>query len=299
MSLAWAAPRLKSAQVSPNSLIKLLKQAEVMPVLTAHPTEVRRRTTMDHLADIAGALQAWHNPLSSPLQRNRLERSIRESLEILWATNEARQRKLTVADEVSQTLFFMERTILWLVPELYDRLNELVRFVDPSHRGWLPTLLRFGSWVGADRDGNPSVTPEITWVTAQTHRSLILLFYQRRLEELIRRFSQAETLLPVSPALRASVEKDQRQMPEVARQLVRYESSEWYRKKLSFIHTRVLNMASRKEGTYASPQRMIHDLRLIESSLRSCGSRYAVGEVHQLIRQVETFGFHLAQLEFR
>ena len=299
MSLAWTAHRLKAAQISPKALQKLLKQAKVMPVLTAHPTEVRRRTTMDHLVDIAAALEQWHEPLATILHRSRQERAIRESLEILWATNEARQRKLTVADEVSQTLFFVERTILGLIPEVYDRLDDLIRAVDPSHRGWTRTLLRFGSWVGADRDGNPAVTSEVTWTTANAHRTLILQFYQRRLEDLIRRFSQAETLLPVSPVLKASVEKDRRNLPETARILEQFEGSELYRKKLSFIHARVLKTAARQPGGYSSAQKMVQDLRLVESSLRSCGSRYAVGEIRQLIRQVETFGFHLAQLEFR
>ena len=297
MSLAWTAHRLKGTRAS--AIQRVLKQAKVMPVLTAHPTEVRRRTTMDHLVDIAAALEQRHHPTAILLRRSRQERAIRESLEILWATNEARQRKLTVADEVSQTLFFVERTILGLIPELYDRLEELVRAVDPSHRRWTRTLLRFGSWVGADRDGNPAVTSEVSWTTANAHRTLILQFYQRRLEDLIRRFSQAETLRPVSPSLRASVEKDRRELPEMARLLEQFEGSELYRKKLSFIHARVMKTAARQPGGYLSAQKMIQDLRLMESSLHSCGSRYAVKEIQQLIRQVETFGFHLAQLEFR
>ncbi len=299
MSLSWTAHRLKSAQTRAGLLRKTFRQMQVMPVLTAHPTEVRRRTTMDHLVDIASALERWHDPAATPIERSRQERAIGESLEILWATNEARQRKLTVADEVSQTLFFVERTILGLIPEIYDRLEELARSVDPSGKSPVPTLLRFGSWVGADRDGNPAVTSEVTWTTANAHRGLILQFYQRRLEELIRRFSQAATLLPVNAALRASVERDRRELPEMARLLGRYEGSELYRKKLSFVHTRVMKAAARQPGGYPSAQKMVQDLRLLEASLHSCGSRYAVSEIQQLIRQVETFGFHLAQLEFR
>ena len=299
MSLAWTAHRLKTAQVSPAALRKALQQTSVMPVLTAHPTEVRRRTTMDHLVDIASALDQWHHPLATPMEKNRQERAIRESLEILWATNEARQRKLTVADEVSQTLFFVERTILNLIPELYERLGDLARSVDPARKTPVPTLLRFGSWVGSDRDGNPSVTSEVTWTTAKTHRKLILQFYQKRLEDLIRRFSQSTMLHPVTATLRASLEKDRRQLPEMAKLLDRFEGSEVYRKKLSFIHARVMKTAAGEPGAYPSAQKMVQDLRLIESSLRSSGSSYTVEDVQQLIRQVETFGFHLAQLEFR
>lgn len=299
MSLAWTAHRLKTAQVSPHRLKKLLKGALVMPVLTAHPTEVRRRTTMDHLADIAAALESWHNPLATPYQRSQQERSIRESLEILWATNETRQRKLTVADEVSQTLFFVERTIIDLIPQIYDRLQDLAPALPSSEKNAIPTFLRFGSWVGADRDGNPLVDPNVTWETARAHRALILRFYQRRLEDLIRRFSHAENVRPSTPTLRASLAEDRRQLPDAARQLKRYEASEVYRKKLSFIHTRVQRTAAGEAGGYASAAALAQDLHLTEQSLRARGSRYAVADIQQFIRQVETFGFHLAQLEFR
>lgn len=299
MSLRWAAHRLKAAKVPASAVLRSLRQAKVMPVLTAHPTEVRRRTTMDHLADIAAALEAWHHPQAGEDERRRQERKIRESLEILWMTNEARQRKLTVADEVSQTLFFVERTILGLVPGIYEDLAELLRTLGSSDNSWPPTFIRFGSWVGADRDGNPSVTPEVTWATAQAHRSLILEFYQRRVEDLIRRFSQAENIQPVGPALRASLARDQRDLPEAARQLARYEASELYRKKLSFIHTRLLRTASSQAGGYSDSRMLARDLRLMRDSLKARGSRYAGQEIEQFLRQVETFGFHLLQLEFR
>ncbi|MBI3333409.1 MAG: phosphoenolpyruvate carboxylase [Candidatus Omnitrophica bacterium] len=300
MSLAWTAHRLKGAGVGAQTLLRRLKSAEVAPVLTAHPTEVRRRTTMDHLADVAAALEQWNHPLATPSQRAESERSIRETLEILWATNEARLRKLAVADEVSQTLFFIERTILDLVPELHDRLEELLRRLDsPPAAGRVPNILRFGSWVGGDRDGNPSVTPQVTWETAQTHRRAILRYYRGRLEDLIRRFSQADTLTPIGPALQGSLRRDRREFPGEARQLNRYEAAETYRKKLSFIHTRLIRTEGFQPGGYASAGSFIRDLELIRSSLKASRSRYALREIDRFIRQVQTFRFHLAHLEFR
>ncbi len=299
MSLRWAAHRLANARVPKGKLIRYLKQAEVTPVLTAHPTEVRRRTTLDHLADIAGELESWHHPLAGSAQKGEAERSIRQTLEILWMSNESRQRKLTVADEVSQTLFFMERTVLELIPEIYQGLEKLAGSSSAARESRIPTILRFGSWVGADRDGNPAVTPEVTWATAQTHRAAILRFYQRRLEDLIRRFSQAENLRPVGRALRNSLDQDRRQLPRITRQLARYEEAELYRKKLSFIHTRLLRASAGEPGGYRSSDRLIRDLELIHDSLIAHGGRYAAQELDHLIRQVETFGFHLAHLEFR
>jgi phosphoenolpyruvate carboxylase len=300
MSLAWAAQRLQSAGVSAKQVESALRHSHIMPVLTAHPTEVRRRTTMDHLADIAAALEAWHHPLATPLEKSKQEFLIRESLEILWHTNEVRQRKLTVADEVSQTLFFLERTIVHVIPELYDRMEHLLKALQP--KASVPRLrpfLWFGSWVGADRDGNPHVTPQVTWETAQAHRSVILAFYRRRMEELIRRFSQSDRFVPASQSLLASLKQDRDDLLEVARWLDRYESSELFRKKFSFIHTRLLHTSRGEQGGYPSADRFAEDLKQVYRDLSAAGSRYAAKEIAQLLRQVETFGFHLAELEFR
>ncbi len=299
MSLTWTAYRLALAGVDARTLFRNLEHAEVTPVLTAHPTEVRRRTTMDHLAVVAQALESWHHPQATLTHRRQAEVQIRETLEILWVSNEARQRRLTVADEVSQTLFFMERTILGVIPEVYEALKELAQFLDPQGGKRVPTFLRFGSWVGADRDGNPSVTPHVTWETAQAQRQVILGHYQRQLEDLIRRFSQADTFLPVSPALSASLDRDRSQLKGAARQLARYEPSEVYRKKLSFMHTRLLRTQIGQTGGYPSVDGFLQDLRVVRDSLNMYKSRYAADNLDRLIRQVEAFGFRLAHLEFR
>ena len=299
MSLKWTANQLKTAGVSTKTLLGALQEAEISPVLTAHPTEVRRRTTMDHLADVARALEMWNHSLSTPVARRQAERAIRETLEILWNTNESRQRKLAVADEVSQTLFFIERTILELVPRVYEELGRVPALLGSDKGSRVPTVLRFGSWVGADRDGNPNVTPDVTWETALAHRDIILRYYLHRLEDLIRRFSQADTLMPTNRMLRESLEKDRQQLADAARFLARYEASEPYRKKLSYMHTRILRLQQGQAGGYASAKEMIKDLKLIQASLRSHGSHYAAQELDELVRQVETFGFFLARLEFR
>ncbi|MCM8811500.1 MAG: phosphoenolpyruvate carboxylase [Candidatus Omnitrophica bacterium] len=299
MSLTWTAYQLVFAGIDGSTFLKHLQNAEIRPVLTAHPTEVRRRTTMDHLLEVARSLEEWTRPQATLAQQRQAELKIRETLEILWATNETRQRKLKVEDEVSQVLFFMERTILGLVSDVYEGLDELLRFLDPDNKRKVPSILRFGSWVGADRDGNPAVTPEVTWNTALEQRRVILGYYTARLEDLIRRFSQADTLLPVSRALEKSLVKDKRELKEAARQLDRYEGSEVYRKKLSFMHTRILKARSREPGGYLSYEQFLKDLELIRDSLASSGSPYSAREIDQLIRQVDTFGFRLANLEYR
>lgn len=296
MSLDWAASRCAASRSLAAALRRSLAQAEVMPVLTAHPTEVRRRTILDHLNDIAQALEQW-NRLTTGAERACLEEAIRASLEILWRTNESRRRRLTVGDEVSQTLFFIERTVIGVVPTLYSRLNRLARAA--GFRGRVPTVLRFGSWVGGDRDGNPEVTPQVTWESALAHRQAILNFYKGRLEQLIRRFSQADSIRPVSAALKRSIARDQRQLKVASRLLRRYEDTESYRKKLSFMHTRVNRAIVGKRGGYRSAEAFLADLRLLRDSLSAEGDHRAARRIEGLVRQVETFGLHLVQLEMR
>ncbi len=292
---------LKSHRVDAPQVRQLLDRMEVTLVLTAHPTEVRRRTTLEHLMAVAQELAALDAESVTAADRQRATDRIKETLEVLWQTNEARQRRLTVLDELANTLLYFRRTILGLVPELIRDLDAQVRAAYPTMRRRLPPWLRFGSWVGSDRDGHPGVTPEITWITAKRHREFILGHYQVAVQELIRRMSQSTMLAGVTPSLAASLEQDRRRLPGVARLLAeRFEPSELYRKKLSFIHTLLVRAQEGKAPGYHRAEEFLNDLRLIqESLLKHRGSRVALGAVDQLIRQVEIFGFHLAHLEFR
>jgi len=292
---------LRNRRVPLARLRRLLQSLAIQPVLTAHPTEVKRRTTMDHLLEMAQDLGALDHPDLPTRERDRLTARLRESLEILWQTNEARQRPLTVADEISNTLFYFERTILPLIPRLYDDLQRSLTQQYRSWRGPLPAWLKFGSWVGGDRDGHPHVTPSVSTDTLRHQRQVILRYYLAQVEQLIRAFSQAMNLAPVSDALLASLEADRQTLPAVAATLERYEATEMYRKKLSFIHARLqATLDGDRAIGYAVPDDLLADLRLIQSSLAAHrGPRAAAGLVSHVVRQVETFGFHLARIEFR
>ncbi|MBI4226666.1 MAG: phosphoenolpyruvate carboxylase, partial [Candidatus Omnitrophica bacterium] len=130
---------LRSRRVPLPRLRRLLQSLAIQPVLTAHPTEVKRRTTMDHLLEMAQDLDALDHPDLPIRERARLTARLREHLEILWQTNEARQRPLTVTDEISNTLFYFERTILPLIPRLYEDLQRALGQHYPSWTGPLPT----------------------------------------------------------------------------------------------------------------------------------------------------------------
>lgn len=291
---------LRNKRVPLARLKRLFSTMTIQPVLTAHPTEVKRRTTMDHLLEMAQTLDALDHPDLPVRERAHLTAELREHLEILWQTNEARQRPLTVTDEISNTLFYFERTILPLVPRLYADLQRALQ----QHYAWtgaLPTWLKFGSWVGGDRDGHPHVTAQVSTETLRHQRRVILRAYLAYAERLIRSFSQAVNLAPVTEGLMASLERDRQLLPAVAATLERFEATEVYRKKLSFMHARLqATLDGDAELGYPAPDALLADLRLIQDSLTAHRSHWAArGLVEQFARQVETFGFHLARIEFR
>ena len=139
-------------------------------------------------------------------------------------------------DEVDQTLFFFQRTIFNLLPDMHERMKrELARCFGESKLEVGP-FIRFGSWVGSDRDGNPNVTCDVSKKTAALQKKVILNVYLVAIEDMIRKHSQSQIVVKASKALADSVEADAKAMPEQARDLMRYESSEVYRKKFSFMH---------------------------------------------------------------
>ncbi len=294
MSLRKLFRDLQDEGFSKQEIADFLSQCSIEPVLTAHPTEVKRRTVLDHLFSISNQLiQLDRVNLTIP-EEERVTAEIKESLEILWQTAEIRNRKVEVLDEVDHTLFYFDRTIIALVANIQQKIER-----ELSIEGTEP-FIHFGSWVGADRDGNPNVTPVITQATAVKQRKLIVRFYLEAIESFIRRFSQSDQYVNVSKKVLDSLEKDRVILPDLAKELERYETQEAYRKKFSFIHRKLELILTGKRGRYENPLSFIDDLRLIQESLqKNKGYLAAHGGLDRLITQAKVFGFHLAKLDFR
>ncbi len=290
---------LRSRGIRDNEVLDFLSKMEVELVLTAHPTEAKRRTILDHLLRIAQALASLDRQDLTVPERTSAVNRIKEILEILWQTAEIRRRKRDVSDEVEQTLFYFQRTILELVPEVHQKIRS--EFEKNYGRSvWLSPFIRFGSWVGADRDGNPNVTCEVTRQTAEKHRRLIFRNYLAKVEALMLKFSQSETRVPVSKELLRSLDEDRKLLPDLARELSRYELTEIYRKKFTFVYQKLENTLQKKEQGYASAEAFLKDLLLIRESVEKNQGRMAArGDLLRLMDQVRAFGFHLAQLDIR
>jgi phosphoenolpyruvate carboxylase len=301
MSLRKLFHDLKNKGVGAKETLDLMNGMEVELVLTAHPTEAKRRTVLDHLLRMASLLGQMNRQDVTLKERESMTVGIKETLEILWQTSEIRQRKVGVLDEVEQTLFFFQRTILNLLAGTHETLREeFERYFGRSPSEILP-FIHFGSWVGADRDGNAFVTCEVTRQTASRQRRLIFRHYSSALEGLIRKFSQSQDNVRVGRKLKDSLEEDKRLLPDLAAELERFEQNEIYRKKFSFMYEKLDNaFRNKKSGCYRSSGEFLEDLLTVRDSLAAHkGVLASGGDLQRLIDQVRVFGFHLAKLDFR
>lgn len=300
MSLRKLFKDLIDQGIAPKEIASFLSESDIEPVLTAHPTEAKRRTVLDHLFFLSAQLIQINRPDLTYSERDVLVKRIKETLEILWQTSEVRGRKVEVQDEVDQTLYYFDRTIIELVADIHDKIyREFERLNTPIERDIKP-FIHFGSWVGADRDGNPNVTAQVTMATAVKQRQVIIRNYLEAIEGFIRKFSQSDQYVGVTRKLLDSLERDKALLPDLAKELGRYETHEMYRKKLSFVHRRLVLVLSGSKSAYADAQEFADDLVLIQDSLaKNKGQWAASGDLERLITQVMTFGFHLARLDFR
>jgi phosphoenolpyruvate carboxylase len=292
----------RDAGISAADLRKFFETAEVSPVLTAHPTEVRRKSTIDREMEIAALLDRRERVQLTPEEAEASDEQLRRAVLTLWKTNLLRRTKLTVLDEVANGLSFYDYTFLHEVPRLHcmleDRLNE-----GESGRAELASFLKMGSWIGGDRDGNPFVTADVMRGTLKLQSSRVLRFYLEELHALGAELSLAAHLADVSKDLRALAERSPDKSP--------HRSGEPYRLAVSGIFARLTATAGRLEvGTtrpavgeaapYANVAEFKADLDILYRSLISNNSGViARGRLRLLRRAVDCFGFHLASLDIR
>ena len=285
-----------------DELGEVLNGAELRLVMTAHPTEARRRTTIDKLARVFRVLRDLDERAHMPPgdARRRLLATIQE----LWGSDDLRAAELTVADEVRGGLVHFASTLADTVPRIYRDLEEAIAEFYPDADGSeltaVPPLLSFGSWIGGDRDGNPFVTPEATVEALELMREQCLRLLETRLEQLAGRLSLSERLTGPAPGLEPIVTAGEARFPQLAERLQSLNPEEPYRRALTFMRERIRATQSRRDGAYAEPAELLADLRRVDESLRAgSGALTAGSDLRDVIRQVEVFGFHYARLDIR
>ena len=250
----------------------------------------------DKLHRLSGYLSELDTTVPQDLGYERLLGEITAEVEILWQTDEVRSSRLTVIDEARNILFYFGQTLCAITPRLYDDLNQALTEYYPGEKFDVPTFLRYGSWVGGDRDGNPTVTLDNTGTILAMHRRLILDEYIRDMEPLRERLSESINYAPASTDLVDSLDEDAHAMPETAALLFPRRQFELYRQKIDYILTRLRNTRSGEPGArYQSAAQYRDDLEIVAASMRAGGaSRAASAVIEPLISKTKLFGFHLA-----
>ena len=298
-SLADATGRL-TKEGGAAYLAELLAGLRVHPVFTAHPTEARRRAVVASLRRIGGLLTSLDDQRAGAAQQAEERRKLREEVDLLWRTAQLRVAGMKPADEVRSVMTAFDETLFRLVPAVYRALDEVLLGADsgtvPSPA---PAFLRFGSWVGGDRDGNPNVTAAVTREAATIQAEHAL----RGLEAACGRIGRALTVYenPAPPALRRALAAAAGEHPELLAEITARSPGEPYRAYLLYATERLAATRTRNlDLAYGSAADFLADLRLVQSSLAESGAvRQAYGDLQHLIWQAETFGFHLAGLEVR
>jgi phosphoenolpyruvate carboxylase len=295
-SIREAIADLAAGGASAAQVQALLDRAELRLVMTAHPTEARRRTTIDKLARIFRVLREMDHGSDVNAARKQLLATVQE----LWGSDELRAISLTVLDEVRGGLIHFATTLAETVPRIYRDLEDALAEFYPGHSFEVPPLLSFGSWIGADRDGNPFVTPAATVAALDLMREQCLRFIEARVGLLAGRLSLSERVSGRAHGLEAILSAGSQLYPELAAQLAELNPEEPYRRALTFVRERVRATLQQSAGSYPGPAELLVDLRAVQRSLIDGDGEYtAASDIHDVIRQVEVFGFHFARLDIR
>lgn len=301
-SIEDAVRKLKTLGTPTEEVRDMIEGISLELVMTAHPTEATRRAVLDIHQRIAADVMELDNPSLTFREREQLREKLLGEVITLWQTDELRDRKPTVGDEVKNGLYYFDETLFDVLPQVYQELERCLHKYYPEQSWHVPTFLKFGSWIGGDRDGNPSVTSTVTWETLTMHRELALQKYEELLTDLLKHMSFSKNIVEVTQELLDSIQHD-RDMIELPFDEVLPNEKEPYRIKVRYMVEKVRNTAKPNVPAgkkYNNPQQFKEDLLIIERSLRNHYADYiADAYVQKLIRQVELFGFHLASLDIR
>ena len=315
--------RLRKLNVPPGKLEELLQEMDIRLVFTAHPTEIVRHTIRHKQTRVANLLKKIQVENFLTIQEiNSLKIQLKEEVRLWWRTDELHQFKPSVLDEVDYALHYFQQVLFNAMPQLRGRIASALTENYPDVQMPYESFCNFGSWVGSDRDGNPSVTPEITWRTACYQRKLMLERYINAISNLRDQLSVSMQWSQVSSSLLESLETDRVNFPEIYEARATRYRAEPYRLKLSYILEKLRltqernnllaergwklvlegqsdtrNLEQLEKLHYKSVQEFTYDLELIKNSLNS--TELSCQAVNTLLTQVHIFGFSLASLDIR
>lgn len=300
-SIRAAIQVLREQGVPPDQLIEILQRSFVEPVFTAHPTEAKRRTVRSKLRRIRELLERKERSDLLAREEKRIETEIRSEMMTLWETDLLRAKRPTVLEELDRSLFFLGS--LWkVVPQLVGDLRDSVREFYPELKFDLPSVLRFGTWIGGDRDGNPYVTPSVTAAALNKLRSKTLGRHRKACRYLLDHLSQSTVRIEFFPPLVERLEEYRREFSALAPVLENQPAEEIYRRYLEAVHWRLLETERDGAAGYRSSKSLLRDLKLLSQAVSHQSSRGPISfepRLEDWIACVEAFGFCTAQLDIR
>jgi phosphoenolpyruvate carboxylase len=317
-SLRGTLRAMRAAGISGEAALDWLRSICIIPVFTAHPTEIARRVVMFKRRRIADLLEQLDRIPLSDEQLEQYEESLTAEITALWETDEVRTRRPTVRDEVKMGLDYYDASIYATLPGLY---TEVAAAFDAEYGiclslAEMPVLLSFGSWIGGDRDGNPYVTPQVTREAMQMAREHLLAHYQQELQLILDLLTSSAQQAPISVELEQRLQNYLDAVNTTGQQAFgeRYEY-ESYRRFLSCVRVRLAGVGnSPSDGyppiildatlaglpPYKSAQEFLDDLQLVHASLaENRGPRLAQALIDPLLLEVRTYGLHLQTLDIR
>ncbi|RSN14643.1 phosphoenolpyruvate carboxylase [Nonomuraea sp. WAC 01424] len=294
-SLAQAVHELGNERVS-----ELLQGLELHPVLTAHPTEARRRAVVTAIQRVSGQLTEYNAPGRGASERAESRRRLLEEIDLLWRTAQLRSTKLDPLDEVRTAMAAFDETLFRMVPQVYRSLDAALDAGTGTRPPLARPFIRYGSWIGGDRDGNPNVTAKVTRETIQIQSGHVLTALETACTRIARTLTASAQFSPCSAELKGALAAAVDAHPELVSELATRSPREPHRQWLLYVAARIAATRRRDlDLAYRAPAELLSELRLVQDSLAASTPRQAYGELQHLVWQVETFGFHLAELEVR
>ena len=315
--LQSAIQSLKARGVEAAQLKAFFERSLVMPVFTAHPTESKRRTTLKILHRLTRQAAPVIEAMLGEEEHEERRLAVLEEMVTLWQSDEVRRERPSVLTECRRNLFYFEEALNEAVPRIYRELDWALEEAYGEAASFRPAaLLRFGTWIGGDRDGNPFVTPEVTVDVICEMRDTALALHMKSLQELSERLSLSTTQVDISPALAASLKEDGRRFPNLEEEMSADLAAEPYRRKCFYMREKIKRSSLQTkqfrgerpgrrtdlvEGTwYYSRQQFLKDLDLMAESLKANKAAIiAAGFLQDARRKVEVFGLQLARMDLR
>ena len=294
---------LRDSGLSAEQVQAQLDLLHVMPVLTAHPTEAKRRTVIEHVESIGHCLDELDRHSLSSSEHSHVRALLHATVVTLAATEESRASKPTPRDEIRAGLDVFERTLLEVTPAVYRELEQALVTTFPDYEFSVPSFLTWGTWIGGDRDGNPHVDAATTRTALERQRRLVLQRYLRDVNDMMHEISVSGRRVRAAAGLTElteSIANDRQRMSDLASRAQRKTPGEPWREKLWYVRARLKATLERGEHFYPDPSAYVADLQLIERTLHASGfAGVADVFVRDARRRAQVFGFHLASLDIR